>query len=84
MDRSKLDKITEYIDNVMRSGLVYLANDDSVIYLMDIIASLHNELYKEVTGDYYDYMFHWTNKCGYNGVNDGLFKTEVNDNECTN
>lgn len=77
MDRAKLDKITEYIiDNVMRSGLVYEVNDDSVIYLMDIIASLHNELYKEVTGDYYDYMFHWTNKIGYNGINDAMFKTE--------
>lgn len=79
MDRQKLDNITEnIIDNVMRSGRVYDYSDDNVVYLIDVIASLHNELYKEVTGDYYDYMFHWTNKCGYNGVIDGLFKTEVN------
>lgn len=85
MDRQKLDKITEHIiDNVMRSGLVYEVTDDNIIYLMDIIASLHNELYKEVTGDYYDYMFHWTNKCGYNGINDAMYKTEVYDNERIN
>ena len=78
MDRQKLDKITEHIiDNVMRSGIVYEVNDDSVIYLMDIIASLHNELYKEVTGDYYDYMFHWTNKIDYNGINDSIYKKDV-------
>lgn len=85
MDKQKLDNITEYIkDRVMRSGIVYEANEENIIYLIDVIASLHNELYKEVTGDYYDYMFHWTNKCGYNGVIDGLFKTEVNNNECIN
>ena len=85
MDRQKLDNITEnIIDNVMQSGRVYDVSDDNIVYLIDVIASLHNELYKEVTGDYYDYMFHWTNKCGYNGVIDGLFKTEVNNNERTN
>lgn len=32
--------------------------------LIDIIASLHNLLYEAVTGDRYDYMFHWCNKIG--------------------
>lgn len=85
MDKDKLYKITEnIIDNVMRSGRVYEVTEENIMYLIDVIASLHNELYKEVTGEYYNYMFHWTNKCGYNGVVDGLFKTEVNDNERIN
>ena len=32
--------------------------------LIDVIASLHNLLYEEVTGERYDYMFHWANKVG--------------------
>lgn len=35
--------------------------DTSVI---DIIASLHNIIYKLVTGEKYDYMWHWCNKIG--------------------
>ena len=45
------------------------------IDLIDIIASLHNMLYKEVTGEYYNYMFHWANKVG-SWVYDDLFKKE--------
>lgn len=49
-------------------------NKHTVFSLLAIIASLHNELYKEVTGKYYDYMFHWAN-LGYGGApNDSLFK----------
>ena len=32
--------------------------------LIDIIASLHNLLYEAVTGNRYDYAFHWCNKIG--------------------
>lgn len=42
--------------------------------LLDIATSLHNELYKEVTGEYYDYAFHWTNKIGACDPEDDLFK----------
>lgn len=34
------------------------------VYLVDVIASLHNLLYEAVTGERYDYMFHWANKVG--------------------
>lgn len=48
----------------------------TVYDLLDVIASLHNELYKEVTGEYYDYMYHWAN-LGYGGSpDDALFKGE--------
>lgn len=36
----------------------------SAVDLLQVISYLHNELYKAITGDYYDYMWHWTNKCG--------------------
>ena len=45
----------------------------SDIDLLGIIASLYNELHLSVTGEYYDYMFHWANKCGAD-VEEDLFK----------
>lgn len=55
-------------------------NEKHTIYdVLDVLASVHNELYKEVTGRYYDYMFHWAN-LGYGGSpNDGLFKEKEGD-----
>lgn len=32
--------------------------------LVDIIASLHNMLCEAITGEPYDYMWHWANKIG--------------------
>ena len=40
--------------------------------LIDIIASLHNLLYEAVTGERYDYMFHWCNKIGADCI-DNIF-----------
>lgn len=40
--------------------------------LVDVIASLHNLLYEAVTGERYDYMFHWANKVGSDCV-DNIF-----------
>lgn len=76
MTTVRLQTITATIKDLMR----YDALTVDRFKLLDIIASLHNELHKEVTGKYYDYMFHWSNK-GWGGlVNDELFK-EYNDNE---
>lgn len=36
----------------------------SEVDLVDIIASLHNLLCEAVTGNRYNYMFHWANKIG--------------------
>lgn len=38
--------------------------------LIDVIATLHNLLYQEVTGEKYDYMFHWANKIGAGCIDD--------------
>lgn len=82
MTREELDNITVWIkDNVMRNSKIMFedvarGNDDYYdVDLIEVIASLHNMLYKEVTGEYYDYMFHWANKVG-SWVYDDLFKKE--------
>lgn len=69
MENEKLLKITEYlINNVFRNETTMfgIADEDTlsdIIYdLIVIIASLHNELWFETRGKYYDYMFHWVNK----------------------
>lgn len=74
MNKEKLDEITCNIrDNVMRNGDIVYSLDENSLILLDYIASLHNLLYEEVTGDRYDYMFHWGNKIGYNGIEDNIF-----------
>lgn len=82
MTREELDNITYYIkENVMRNNKIMfedvIRGDDGYqdIDLIEVIASLHNMLYKEVTGKYYDYMFHWANKVG-SWVYDDMFKKE--------
>ena len=72
MNKDKLDKITSsLIENYFRNTDVIFSGvhydtveemEELVDDLLEIIASLHNELYKVVTGNYYDYMFHWVNK----------------------
>ena len=83
MTYEKLKEITGKVADVIKEGGFILEDECLSDYdkyeLLDIIASLHNELYKEVTGQYYDYMFHWANH-GYGGVpDDGLFKENKND-----
>lgn len=46
--------------------------DNADTDLIDIIASLHNIIYELVTGERYDYMFHWCNKIGAD-CNDDVF-----------
>ena len=82
MSKDALDAITWWIKvNIMRNDRIMfddVIRGDGVyqyIDLVEVIASLHNMLYKEVTGEYYDYMFHWANKVG-SWVYDDLFKKE--------
>ena len=63
-----LDKITEQLKLIMRDIYEYSYYD-----LIDIIASLHNEYYKSLYGEYYDYMFHWFNKATAGICDDSLF-----------
>lgn len=79
MTNDKLDEITTKVIDTVRNGgdLIWNHNEYKTASLIDLVVSLHNELYKEVTGEYYDYMFHWAN-LGYGGdPDDGLFKEGV-------
>lgn len=77
MSEEKLNKICEWlIENVFRDPEImflcpFAPNSD--IDLLDVIASLYNELHLSVKGEYYDYMFHWANKCGAD-VEEDMFK----------
>lgn len=85
MNRNELDKITNEVVGIMRDGNTFYSDNEEVKFLLvDVVASLHNLLYQEVTGERYDYMFHWTNKAGFNGVIDNMFDhvfEEENKNE---
>lgn len=77
VNMDKLDYIRDYIvKNVMRNpDIMFNAQIREVqeVDPVDIIASLYNELHEVVTGERYDYMFHWANKVG-SDVNEDIFK----------
>ena len=88
MTEEKLSDITVKVSNIFENAEFYncvfckhggkecieCQKENTVYELLNIIASLHNELYKEVTGKYYDYMYHWAN-LGYGGSpDDCLYK----------
>lgn len=83
MSSEKLAEIREYIvNNIMKnpdyvfSDDVRGERDDMDIDLLEVIASLYEVLHREVTGETYNYMYHFTNKVG-GWVEDGLFTEEV-------
>ena len=81
MDKTALDALThDLIDNVIQNEDYVFDLGDCNIDLLEIIASLHNILYKEVTGEYYDYMFHWYNKVAGGSLEDGLYKKYMEGN----
>lgn len=73
-------EVTKWIiDNVFRNDKYYMLHDEETLQdmiwdLLEIIASLHNEYYKAVNGEYYDYMFHWVNKMNCGSIKDDIFK----------
>ena len=90
LKRSDLNHITEtLIEQVFRNENIMFncRNDEYMVFidgeyadLIDVIASLHNLLYEAVTGEKYDYMWHWANKVGA-WCNDNLFKVGEQDEE---
>lgn len=77
MTQKQLSALTIWLkDNVFRNpDAMYPRYDESedesiieidgeYILMTDIIASLHNLLYEAITGERYNYMFHWANKIG--------------------
>lgn len=82
MNKADLDALTgDLIDNVIQNpDFVFDLGAEHNIELLEIIASLHNILYKEVTGEYYDYMFHWYNKVAGGTLEDSLYKKYMEGN----
>ena len=66
INKDQLTAITIFlIENVWRNERVmYCMDDDTKTDLIDIVTSLHNLLYESITGNAYDYAFHWSNKIG--------------------
>ena len=82
LDKNKLDKITEYLkdkvwnnENVMFD--VDMTTPGDVEMLVDIVSSLHNLLHEQVTGERYNYAFHWCNKVG-SDTTDDIFDDMLN------
>lgn len=88
IDQKKLKDITEFLANnvfrdidIMHEDLPGVSIDGCEVDLVDIIASLHNLLCEAVTGNRYNYMFHWANKAGagtFDNIFDDDFKDEYN------
>lgn len=82
MTEKQLNKLTYWLrENVFKNtDIMYndwlweqeIDKDNVDTDLIDVIASLHNIIYELVTGDRYDYMFHWCNKIGAD-CNDNVF-----------
>ena len=81
MKMKKLEHIRNYIiDNIIREPKFMFSENirginDEDIDLIEVIASLYEELHYEVMGEHYDYMFHWANKVG-SWVYSNLFEEE--------
>ena len=86
MSKEHLNWITDCLrNNIWRNDNVAfcskdLIDDEDIALMIDYISSLHNELYKAVTGEYYDYCWHWTNKIGAGDPEDKLFTDDPVEN----
>ena len=70
MDENELRIIREFIiDRIIRCPSVFINCLDidvtEQLDLIDVITGLYNMLHKSVTGEDYDYMWHWANKIGF-------------------
>lgn len=70
MNEEELKKICEFIVyNIIRDPNIFIqCSDIHIKYnidIIDVIVGLFDMLHKEVTGENYDYMWHWANKIGF-------------------
>lgn len=82
MTEKQLNELTYWLrenvfknKDIMYNGWLWkqeIDKDNVDADLIDIIASLHNIIHELVTGERYDYMFHWCNKIGAD-CNDNVF-----------
>lgn len=81
MTEETLNDITKFIKEhiILNDDSYKKCFDSYVILLFDTVMTLHNLLCEEVTGDRYDYMFHWCNKLGLYCDDDIFNKTPCED-----
>ena len=86
MNEDDLKIIREFlIEKIIREPDMFLklldidVTDD--LDLIDVITGLYNMLHKSITGEDYDYMWHWANKIGFwcddNRLHDLLIEGKV-------
>ena len=86
MNESELKLIRDYIvENIARNPDVFIKcldiDVDEHLDVIDIIVGLYDMLHKEVTGENYDYMWHWANKIGFWCEDDRFYKRIVKGGE---
>lgn len=66
ISKEDLDVIRNFIiDNVVEnSNLMFNETLDDEIDIISLVCSLYNVLHSVITGEEYDYFFHWANKIG--------------------
>lgn len=66
INKEDLNIIKDFIiDNVVENeNIMFNETLDNEVDLISLICSLYNVLYNTITGDRYDYFFHWANKIG--------------------
>ena len=82
MTEEDLKLIRDYIvENIARNPDVFIKcldiDVDEKLDVIDIIVGLYDMLHKEVTGENYDYMWHWANKIGFWCEDDRFYKCVV-------
>lgn len=84
MSEPELKLIRDYIvGNIVRNPDVFIkcqdidVDVDKKLDVIDIIVGLYDMLHKEVTGENYDYMWHWANKIGFWCEDDRFYKWAV-------
>lgn len=74
MDKDKLDYVRNWlIDNLFRSDRIMFEpkireaelDPERSCDLIEVIAYLYNRLHEVVTGEEYNYFYHWGNHIGY-------------------
>lgn len=81
IDLTGIDDFLRFM--VYRNSNLLPNENEDILYLIDIIASMQNLLHEIITGLPYDYAYHWTNKVGYDGIVDTIFeayKEETHEN----
>lgn len=80
----QLEEIRHWIiDNVIEDGEIMFSDDirDAKPDLVEVIASLYEVLHRQVTGQSYNYMYHWANKIGAWVENDHIFTDMIEGGE---